>query len=494
MLDAVACMMLSNSAEGKSLISLESDIKRIQISAVCLMMMARYSQDLVDYADTLDRMRDRHTLAGRGRTYMEKPRAIPHLLLLAGAWEIVRLRLSWRAEGELMRIPLLSKLRVVSGSRGCRHVNADGRGCKANPLRGREYCFFHDPDPKLVEKRQAANRTGGAHSRRRKRKRAFNPLETPAQMGAFLRELMNDVRNGDVGVRRANALARLTPLVLGSMEMEQETKRMELETYDAGAPHSRPSASGNNNDQALAGRDVSLSHDKLETGNLKLETAAQPLPGKGSPASEPTPSEATNSVSGHELETGNLKLETASQDLAGKGGSPSHDKLETAEECRLREIAERKKLQEVQMKLYGVCSPDLDFDQPAQERKARAGDMAHKELNAQELERKKEIAFALAPTTMKYSTFNEEGLVVAKPSHSSQTAQARASATHPSQTTRKGGPPPAEPAPQLDYDNQPSPIPGLQNRHLNYLKYMGAPVSYLKRLGFVFPRQHWRLW
>jgi hypothetical protein len=118
--------------------------------------------------------------------------------------------------------------------------------------------------------------------------------------------------------------------------------------------------------------------------------------------------------------------------------------------------------------------------------------MASKKLNAQELEVKKEIAYALAPTTMKYSMFNEDGLVVEKP-----TVPTRASrewgtqATHPPQKAREGGPPPG---PQLDYDNQPSPIPGLQNRHLNYQKYMGAPVSYLKRLGFVFPRQRWQLW
>jgi hypothetical protein len=82
-------------------------------------------------------------------------------------------------------------------------------------------------------------------------------------MGRFLRELMNDVRNGDVGTRKANALARLTPLVQESMQ--QENAQIEREKYDAGVPHSRPSANGNNNDQALAGRDVFLSNDKLET-------------------------------------------------------------------------------------------------------------------------------------------------------------------------------------------------------------------------------------
>jgi hypothetical protein len=174
-----------------------------------------------------------------------------------------------------------------------------------------------------------------------------------------------------------------------------------------------------------------------------------------------------------------LKLETAAQPLPGK------DAPDDTEE-RERQIAERKSLQEVQMKLYGCCSPDLDFHLPAPENKARSGDMARTKLDSQDLERKKAIAYALAPTTMKYSMFNEEGLVVGKP-RASQEARAGASTTQPSQKTR-------EPGPQLDYDHQPSPIPGLQNRHLNYQKYMGAPVSYLKRLGFVFPRHRWQLW
>jgi hypothetical protein len=360
-----------------------------------------------------------------------------------------------------MRIPLLSKLRVAPERRGCRHVNADGRSCKANRQRGREYCFFHDPDPKLREKRQAANRAGGAHSRRRKRKRAFNPLQTPAQLGSFLRELMNDVRNGDVGVRKANALARLTPLILGTME--QETKRIELEKYDTGVPHSRPSASGNNYDQARVGQDVSLSNDRLETGNLKpvpagrgLETASQPLPGKDA-------------------------LDDTEEREAASIAKQNED-----EERRTRQIAEHKKLQEVQMKLYGVCSPDLDFNLPAQENRARPGDLARKKLDAQDLERKKELAYALAPTTMKYSMFNEEGLVVEKPTVPTRASRERG--------TQARASTPTDARSQLDYDNQPSPIPGLQNRHLNYQKYMGAPVSYLKRLGFVFPRQRWRLW
>src|SRR5262249_7336578 len=78
---------------------------------------------------------------------------------------------------------------------------------------------------------------------------------------------------------------------------------------------------------------------------------------------------------------------------------------------------------------------------------ALAGDMAQKKLDAQNLELKKEIAYALAPTTMKCSTFNEDGLVVAEASHSSQEArEGEAPTTHPSQKTREGEAPTTHPS------------------------------------------------
>jgi hypothetical protein len=163
------------------------------------------------------------------------------------------------------------------------------------------------------------------------------------------------------------------------------------------------------------------------------------------------------------------------------------------EERRLREIEERKELQKYQMERYGCCSPDLDFNPPTRkpyesndvenaESAIAPPDLAQKKLNAQDLELKKQLAHAIAPATMKSSTFNDEGFVVSKPADRSQKTRESKTAA-----------PPA-PAHVRDPDNDPSPIPGLLNRHLNYQKYMGAPVSYLKSLGFVFPRQRWQRW
>jgi hypothetical protein len=394
----------------------------------------------------------------------------------------------------IMRIPLLSKLIPASGpqQQRCCHVRGDGQACKATPQRGREYCFFHDPA--LREKRKAASRTGGAHSRRRKGKRAFNPLETPAQVGGFLRELMNDVYNGEVGVRRANALARLTPLILGTME--QETKRMETERHDAWV-------AGEAERQA-AYREMTEERRRWEScmqARVAAKLQAQ-VPGRGNftPRQETTEQQASTvgDVSAStlaELEPQAGRAEAFSAPApremrASTGEDSSTPSRTTSAVLQANTAGEASTPTLAELELHASKAGDGCATRATKPAAARstvaAGDMARKKHNAQDLERKKEIAYALAPTTMKYSMFNEEGLVVERP-HASQESRGSASATQPSQKTR-------EPGPQLDYDNQPSRIPGLLNRHLNYQKYMGAPVSYLKRLGFVFPRQRWRLW
>jgi hypothetical protein len=78
--------------------------------------------------------------------------------------------------------------------------------------------------------------------------------------------------------------------------------------------------------------------------------------------------------------------------------------------------------------------------------------MARAKLDAQEAAIKKELACAPAPATMSKSIIIKNGV----------------------EATPLG--PPAEPRPPLGYDLQPSPVPGLQNKHLNYLMYAGLPV------------------
>ena len=325
----------------------------------------------------------------------------------------------------------------------------------------------------------------------------------------------------------------------------------ETDDNQPGVPHSRLGVSGNSSVQVPLDKAVSSSHE-LETGNSKPETAIQTLLEKGGTPSDPKPAPAprantagdgcatpatkpaavtpTRVADGDNAKDNErsatdfdekayreegerlrkqqaeiiARIESKQSEGTESAGFTVSKERESAgqamaearkneEERRLREIEERKELQKYQMERYGCCSPDLDFNPPTRkpyesndvenaESAIAPPDLAQKKLNAQDLELKKQLAHAIAPATMKSSTFNDEGFVVSKPADRSQKTRESKTAA-----------PPA-PAHVRDPDNDPSPIPGLLNRHLNYQKYMGAPVSYLKSLGFVFPRQRWQRW
>ncbi len=62
-----------------------------------------------------------------------------------------------------MKNPQLLKMKTNSSRqpRRCWHQNTNGTHCQANPQRGSQYCFFHDPDPAAQQKTAEARRAGG---------------------------------------------------------------------------------------------------------------------------------------------------------------------------------------------------------------------------------------------------------------------------------------------------------------------------------------------
>lgn len=308
-----------------------------------------------------------------------------------------------------MRIPLFSRLMPGWGpeTRRCRHVHSDGGACKATPQREREYCFFHDPG--LRERRKVASGSGGAHSRRRKRGR----LEKATDLGEFLLRLINEVYSGEVDVRVGNSLARLTPLLL---RLKDSMVEQEQEKHAANP----------------------------------AEAVLERLFGDTNPAS----ASASASTGTTDIKSGNLAFR---QECDSVFRAPDAAKNENPEE--------RKKIDEERHPTEQQVTPH-EIGQTHRTDIA-SGDMARKKFDEQELAIRKETAHALAPTTMKYSTFHEQGFVVAKEPDTPRELS------------------PERPVPVRDPDNEPSPISGLLNRHLNYLKFAGMPVSELQRRGLI---------
>jgi len=108
-----------------------------------------------------------------------------------------------------------------SQQRGCCHKRNDGAECKAHPRTGSEYCFFHDPA--LQEKRRAASGAGGAGNRKPVQTLCLppNPLQTASQIADFLRQAMNQLGQGEVDVfRGAMGIGYLTTVLLQVMGRE----------------------------------------------------------------------------------------------------------------------------------------------------------------------------------------------------------------------------------------------------------------------------------
>jgi len=120
--------------------------------------------------------------------------------------------------------------------RQCCHNNDDGTQCKANPQTGSEYCFFHDPE--LAEERKAASRAGGAANRRTTRQPVDlpdNPLQTLSQIADLLRETLDRTRRSEIKAHDATAIGYVTTILVDVMEKEerQEEKAQRSVAADA---------------------------------------------------------------------------------------------------------------------------------------------------------------------------------------------------------------------------------------------------------------------
>jgi hypothetical protein len=357
---------------------------------------------------------------------------------------------------------------------------------------------------------------------------------------------MNDVYNGEVGVRRANALARLTPLILGTME--QETKRMEMERHDAwvaaeaerlaayremaaerrrqestsraqaaAEPHVRVADPGISTPTAAtwaqqgraagaryARQAAELRADIAKDSSMSTRAAQEPqveVTGPNISATTAAASKLQTSTAG-DTSTPAPAISQPLANTAGDGCATRATKPAAVtitdkagrEERRTREddhLREGESFRQFQDRLLAK------LDQERRQSEQQTG-VPHSRPSASGNNHPQSLPDKDAhPASPSASDHSKPNSFPPLPKNYQSTVPTRASrewgtqATHPSQKAREGGPPPG---PQLDYDNQPSPIPGLQNRHLNYQKYMGAPVSYLKRLGFVFPRRRWQLW
>ena len=122
----------------------------------------------------------------------------------------------------------------------CRARKENGEACQQPPLRGGEFCFWHDPDH--AKEAAEARRLGGLRRRRESTVAGayeFEGLETVAQIRRLLGIAAVDLLGLENSIARARALISLSLAAAKLLEVGEMEER--LEALEA-AVKARPAA------------------------------------------------------------------------------------------------------------------------------------------------------------------------------------------------------------------------------------------------------------
>ena len=106
----------------------------------------------------------------------------------------------------------------------CQHIKPDGQRCNAFAQINSLFCFTHDPDK--AKERTIAHRAGGLAN---KIKADLTPItiEKSKDVVKLITSTMNELRQGKVDIKIANALFYGANVLLKAFEMAEITERLE---------------------------------------------------------------------------------------------------------------------------------------------------------------------------------------------------------------------------------------------------------------------------
>ncbi len=143
----------------------------------------------------------------------------------------------------------------------CQATKADGKTCRATPLDGSRFCFFHDPARE--DERQAGRRTGGKVGRAAvlPSDSAFMDIKTSADVVALLADTINRVRVGEIDPRVGNCVGYLAGVMMKAIEEGATEDRLKaLEAAVESVPR-------------VGGMLFALEPDALDYGDQRKATA-----------------------------------------------------------------------------------------------------------------------------------------------------------------------------------------------------------------------------
>jgi hypothetical protein len=118
----------------------------------------------------------------------------------------------------------------------CKFIKTNGETCNANPIKGSEYCFSHDPDKKEDKKKAVIK--GGKNRRTIAEYGKTMKLETAKDIKKLIGETINLVWTGQMPANQpANSIGFLARVFLDANEqsdMEERIKNLEdtVENYN----------------------------------------------------------------------------------------------------------------------------------------------------------------------------------------------------------------------------------------------------------------------
>ncbi len=109
----------------------------------------------------------------------------------------------------------------------CRFQKDNGEPCRATPMRGEEYCFWHHPEH--TEEAAEARRLGGLRRRKEKITEGaydFEGLESVTQIRRLLEVAVVDTLSLESSIARSRALAYLAQMALRALEVGELEERV----------------------------------------------------------------------------------------------------------------------------------------------------------------------------------------------------------------------------------------------------------------------------
>ena len=108
----------------------------------------------------------------------------------------------------------------------CSYTKEDGQQCSAWALKGKDYCFRHDPDSRALS--LEASRRGGLV----KKIEIETPLEAipvsaPKDVVVLLTKTINEVRQGKLDPRIANTIGYLAGVLVRALEVAEVARKVD---------------------------------------------------------------------------------------------------------------------------------------------------------------------------------------------------------------------------------------------------------------------------